>query len=44
MLSRFLAFFVLVGATFAQTATPPPIATVDLWPEGKMPGNGAKEA
>jgi hypothetical protein len=35
MLSRFLALFVLVGTTFAQTAT---AAT-----EGKMPGNGAKE-
>ena len=47
MLSRFLAFavlFVLAGTTFAQAATPPTAAGVELWPEGKMPGNGAKEA
>jgi hypothetical protein len=43
MLSRFLALFVLVGTTFAQTATPPTAATVEVWPEGKMPGKGAKE-
>jgi acetyl esterase/lipase len=44
MISRFLALFVLVGATFAQTATPPPLATtVEVWPEGKMPGQGAKD-
>ena len=41
MLSCFLALFVLVGTTFAQTATPPTAATVEVWPEGKMPGNGA---
>ena len=43
MISRFLALFVLVGTTFAQTVTPPTAATVEVWPEGKMPGNGAKE-
>lgn len=43
MISHFLALFVLVGTTFAQTATPPTAATVEVWPEGKMPGNGAKE-
>ncbi len=43
MLSRFLALFVLVGTTFAQTTTPPQTATVEVWPEGKMPGKGAKE-
>ena len=43
MISRFLALFVLVGTTFAQTATPQPAATVEVWPEGKIPGNGAKE-
>jgi acetyl esterase/lipase len=43
MLSRLLALFVLVGTTFAQTATPPTAATVEVWPEGKIPGNGAKE-
>lgn len=40
MISRLLTLFVFVGTTFAQTTTPP---TVDVWPEGKMPGNGAKE-
>jgi acetyl esterase/lipase len=43
MISRFLTLFVLVGTTFAQTATPPTAAAVEVWPEGKMPGNGAKE-
>ncbi|MEI7820338.1 MAG: hypothetical protein WCK55_05410 [Verrucomicrobiota bacterium] len=47
MISRFLALFVLVGTTFAQAATPPTAspnlanATVEIWPEGKMPGKGA---
>ena len=41
MISRFLALFVLVGSTFAQAATPPTAATVEVWPEGKMPGEGA---
>lgn len=44
MAPRFLALFVLVGTTFAQTATPPTAATVEVWPEGKMPGNGANAA
>ncbi len=43
IISRFLALFVLVGTTFAQTETVPTAATVEVWPEGKMPGNGAKE-
>jgi acetyl esterase/lipase len=43
MTFRFLALFILVGATFAQNSTPPTAATVEVWPEGKMPGNGAKE-
>jgi hypothetical protein len=43
MRSRLLALFVLVGTTFAQTATPPTVPTVEVWPGGKMPGNGAKE-
>jgi acetyl esterase/lipase len=43
MISRLLALFVLVGTTFAQTSTPPTASTVDVWPEGKMPGKGAKE-
>jgi len=47
MIPRFLVTvivsFILVGMTFAQTATPPPAPTVELWPEGKMPGQGAKE-
>ena len=41
MISRFLALFILVGTTFAQAATPPAAATVEVWPEGKMPGKGA---
>ena len=41
MIYRILALFVLVGTTFAQTATPPTAATVEVWAEGKMPGNGA---
>ena len=41
MISRFLALLVLVGTSFAQAATPPTAATVDVWPEGKMPGKGA---
>jgi acetyl esterase/lipase len=43
MISRLLALFILVGTTFAQTPTPPTSPTVDVWPEGKMPGQGAKE-
>jgi len=41
MISRFLAVLVLVGTTFAQAATPPSAPTVEVWPEGKMPGKGA---
>jgi len=44
MISRFLILVFLVGTTFAQTATPATAAAEELWPEGKMPGNGAKEA
>jgi hypothetical protein len=44
MISRFLALFVLFGTTFAQTAIPPTAATVEVWPEGKMPGKGANAA
>ena len=48
MFSRFLAFFLLaaISTTFAQTPSSPPAtaaATIDVWPEGKMPGQGAKE-
>src|SRR4051794_22155121 len=43
MIRRFFALFVLVGTTFAQTATRPGAATVEVWPEGKMPGKGANE-
>jgi acetyl esterase/lipase len=39
--TRLLALFVLVGTTFAQAATPPAASTVEVWPEGKMPGKGA---
>ena len=41
MISRFLALLVLVGTSFAQAATPPTAATVEVWPEGKMPSKGA---
>ncbi len=41
MISRFLALLFLVGTTFAQTPTPPTAPAVDVWPEGKMPGQGA---
>ena len=44
MISRLLALVVLAGTTFAQTATPSASSTIDVWPEGKMPGKGAKEA
>ena len=42
MLSRYLLFFILTVTAFAETPAPPAIATVDLWPEGKMPGKGAR--
>jgi len=44
MLSRTLTFLAfMIGTTFAQTPKPTasPAATVDVWPEGKMPGQGA---
>ena len=41
MFSSFLALFVLVGTTLAQAVTPSAAATLDVWPEGKMPGKGA---
>ncbi|MEQ1862387.1 MAG: alpha/beta hydrolase [Chthoniobacteraceae bacterium] len=43
MTSRLLALCVLAGTTFAQPATPSASSTVDVWPEGKTPGRGAKE-
>ena len=42
MFAWFLALL-LVGSTFAQTATLPTATTVEVGPEGKMPGNGAKK-
>lgn len=42
-LTRSLALLLLASAAFAQTAAPSPLATVDVWPEGKMPGQGARE-
>jgi acetyl esterase/lipase len=45
----FLAVLFLAGAAFAQatpatpTTQPAPSAAVDVWPEGKMPGRGAKD-
>jgi acetyl esterase/lipase len=41
MFSRFLAFLILTVTAFAETAAPPAATTVDVWPEGKMPGKGA---
>lgn len=42
MFSRILALFIiLAGTTFAQTPTPPTASAVDVWPDGKMPGQGA---
>ncbi len=43
MLARFLAFFILTITAFAQTVAPSAPTTVDVWPDGKMPGQGAKE-
>jgi acetyl esterase/lipase len=49
MKSVAIFFFLLTHFAVAQTsvpaslAPPPPLATVDVWPEGKMPGSGAKE-
>ena len=42
MIFRFLAVLIFVGTTFAQTATPPVAATVEVWPEGRMPGKGGE--
>lgn len=42
MISRFLALFVFIGLTIAQAA-PPAAPVVEVWPEEKMPGKGAKE-
>jgi acetyl esterase/lipase len=43
MNTRLLTLFLLAGTTLAQTATPSASSTIDVWPEGKMPGKGAKE-
>jgi len=45
MFSRLFAFLILSLTAVAQTATPPvvPTSTLDVWPEGKMPGKGAHE-
>ena len=43
MLPRFLLFLVLTVTAFSQTPTPPALPVVDVWPEGKMPGQGAKD-
>jgi acetyl esterase/lipase len=47
MKARFFAPFVFAAAACAQAADSPSAAgapVVDVWPEGKMPGGGAKEA
>ena len=38
-----LVLLLIARTACAQTAGPTPSATVDVWPENKMPGNGAKE-
>jgi len=45
MISRILAFIILAGTAVAQTPAPfsSLAPTADVWPEGKMPGQGAKE-
>lgn len=43
MLFRFVLLLVFAGTTFAETAAPPAAATVEIWPDGKMPGMGARE-
>lgn len=43
MFSRLLAFIILTVTALAQTPAPPAASTVNLWPDGKMPGNGAKD-
>jgi hypothetical protein len=44
MFSRFLALCLLTATAIAQTPTPPAASTVNVWPDGKMPGKGAKDA
>ena len=39
MFSRLLAFLLFIGTAVAQTPSKEPVA---IWPEGKMPGEGAK--
>jgi acetyl esterase/lipase len=39
----FLALFLIAGTACAQTTKPVALATVEVWPAGKMPGHGAKE-
>jgi len=47
MFPRLFALLVSVTAitvaAIAETLPPPAASTVNVWPEGKMPGNGAKE-
>jgi acetyl esterase/lipase len=40
---RVLACFVIAGTAFAQTTKPSPAPIIDVWPDGKMPGQGARE-
>jgi acetyl esterase/lipase len=40
MILRFFALLATIGTAFAQTPAP---QVVNIWPEGKMPGQGAKE-
>jgi acetyl esterase/lipase len=43
MVSRLVAFLLAAFPAFAQGTPPPAPPVVDVWPEGKMPGTGAKE-
>ncbi|HEY3899986.1 MAG TPA: alpha/beta hydrolase [Chthoniobacter sp.] len=43
MFSCLLTFFILAVTALADTPTPSAKSTTDVWPEGKMPGVGAKE-
>jgi acetyl esterase/lipase len=43
MLSRLFALVILSGTLASQESSPQASSAVELWPEGKMPGKGAKE-
>ena len=43
LLRGLLVLLLIAKTACAQTAGPAPPATVDVWPENKMPGKGANE-